>query len=351
MLHEGFSLAELVDGYSPESAALLRGIALVDGGEAWLAWAMGFPDRYRFSSHAEALEAIQSGLHGRPDIVLPRLGLAVGPARLLTLEPDDLDTLIKGEREGGSRAITAARTVLARHGLRIAADLERGNVWLAEAGVAGAIIFQTATLTDRIAILELATGDEGQERGELDREAAQFAAVESRTPAEFVDHVRLYRALAASGGKDVDTPARRQLRGRRTLEVLQPLVFKALDCPVSPSAAPDDVAATLATWLNLGRLLGVSRVSAGVRQIAALPDLDLGMADAALADYRARVSQAVQQARQPQEPYGDMPFLQAEVDQSGQIWTFRTCAAPGDPVVTLGQGAAGELWLESLDHG
>jgi hypothetical protein len=273
---------EQADGLSQTAQAVL---GLIDGGTAWVAWAIRASNaRYAFADENALVSGVQAGLHGRPLMFLPALGLTVGPARLMVLTPVQLTALAK--------AGAAARKALAGAGLLTAADLAAGDAWLAGQGGGEAAVFSGGDIGDRIALARLAAADTAE--AALGQEASAFALAEARTPAEFGDYRRLYLALAARPG--AATAAERQALARAGLDILLPWMFTALDCPSLPQPANLDAATqALLAWLRGGRRLGFASAAAGARQIAERTDFTPEAADvgALIAGYLGQASVAI----------------------------------------------------------
>jgi len=259
-----------IDGLS-EPARLVLG--LIDGGRQWFAWAIGNPRaRYGFDDEAALVAGVQSGLHASPLLLLPKIALIVGPARLMSFDPGDLRAVAEAESgEAGAPNAAKVARILAAEGLVTQSDLAGGPAFLAEIGVADAPVFQCPSFDDRLAIRDIAsesTAGDPKTRA-LQREAAAFALAQGRTPQEFADYYQAY--LAAAAGAARATPAARTALVRSAVETLLPLLFGALDCPRVDGlpAAPWQVGPVVDEWLMTGRIIGFARLSLAVQQVIA----------------------------------------------------------------------------------
>jgi hypothetical protein len=309
-------------------------LGLIDGGLAWVGWAIARQAAgYGFDDETALVQGVQEGLHGTGLMLLPALGLTVAPARLMALEPQQIKALAKGEAGGALKP--PVRKLLTEAGLLTAADLAIGTTWLAGQGVADAPLFQVLDLADRIALTELAAGDQA-ETG-LGKEASAFAVAEARAPAEFADYRRLYLALAARPG--TASAAERQALARQCLDILLPWMFTALDCPAIPMPpTPLAVADSLSHWLNGGQLLGFSRATAGARQICERTGFTPASegVGALIADYLRQASGVLAEGA-----------LSVSLGQDGRSMAGRAEGASGRAMVSV--NALGHLSLEDFE--
>ncbi|MCE4554585.1 hypothetical protein [Pelomonas cellulosilytica] len=270
-----------VASLSPEGRLSL---AFVDGGPEWLAWAaQDVASRYDFADETTLLGQVQLGLHASRLALLPNLELMVSPVKLMTLGLTDLRTLARAETGDGSAATVAqVAGILSAHQLAARRDLAAGAAWLSELGLADAPIFQAPDLDDRLALWQLAcmappTSDAAPA---LRQEAANFAAIQARTPLEFCDYFRTY--LARTAGLASASPQQRADAAAATLRVLLPLLFGTLDCPqLDGLPSPAQVEATISNWLARGKQVGFARLSQAVQQIVQHTHLQDDSVDAA----------------------------------------------------------------------
>lgn len=239
-------------------------LSCVDGGTEWLNHAILAGVRYAFEDELALVVAAQHGLHGAAPVLLPRLGLMVGAARLIAMSPADLQTL--RAVEAGQREADAApvRKLLATQQLLTAGDLANADALLKTLGVASAPLFQVLTLRERIALHDLKAelGEDGAPAAAAQKAAARFAVEWAYGPAEFTDYFRAYLALTTGKGALSDAKA------REALQALAPMLFDLLDCPaVSGLVAPQEAAQAVANWLDMGRHIGFPRLSRGVWQL------------------------------------------------------------------------------------
>lgn len=308
-------------------------LSCIDGGNEWLSYAIAAPSAYAFGDEMALVVAAQQGLHGTPLVLLPKLGLMVGAARLIALSSADLQALVAVEAGAEGADAAAAQSLLSTQGLSTAADLAGADALLKALGVAGAPLFQALSLGDRIALLGLKAelAAEGMPPAAAQKAAARFAADWAYSPAEFIDYFGAFLALTTSaaplGAEDA----------RGALATLAPLLFDTLDCPaVSGFVAPGELAAAVAAWIAAGRRLGFPRLSRGVWQLVvqggyrgetgpagqALVNAHLDQAQALLGGAtldRARIAQdggaASFTAREPRNP----GQAELQLDASGAI--------------------------------
>ncbi|GKT14918.1 hypothetical protein AVHY2522_06345 [Acidovorax sp. SUPP2522] len=249
-------------------------LAFVDGGPQWLDWAIASPGaHYHFPDETALLDGTQKGLHGSPMALLPGLGLAVSPVKLMTLGLSDLRTLALAEAGDASPAVVAqVQRVLQEHRLLTAADLRNAQAFLASLGVAGAPVFQCIDFMDWVALCELPGGSFGGPAPSqpLQSEAAKFGVDQARTPREFADYYRVYLHLAAHLPELAQaSAAQRSEAAQAALYALLPALLGALDGPVLSAVptSPAEVRMAVYNWLAMGRRIGFSRPSEGVRCI------------------------------------------------------------------------------------
>jgi hypothetical protein len=324
-----------------ESARLVLG--LIDHGPAWLDWAIADPvARYHFANEETLVAGVQTGLHADPLLLLPALGLLVGPPRLMALAPASLKILAAAERPRcGEVATTAALTVLADNGLYTQGGLANGATFLADL-VGPAPLFQCLSLNDRLALHALVATEAAAVPPPpmaLQRDAANFALAESRTPLEFGDYFQAYLTYVAAMEAGGDSPDVRAALVRAALSTLEPPLFGALDCPrVDGPGAQLEVADALDEWRMMGRRLGFSRQSQGAQQVityAGYSGQDLEEAEALVAAYLAG-AQALLASR---------PLGPGTLGQDGASWTFAVQSDSEQAIVAL--GADGIITLSS----
>src|SRR5690606_22817335 len=127
-----------VDELAPRTQTVL---ALIDGAERWLSWAMPSGGAvFRFADDAALATGIQQGLHGGPLLLLDRLQTLVHPRKLLSLDPEQLDQVLAFEGDDGDNAALAATLegVLGQNGIFGMSQLAGGRQLLAGTGTAEA---------------------------------------------------------------------------------------------------------------------------------------------------------------------------------------------------------------------
>jgi len=255
-----------------EVARLVLG--LIDGGAQWLDWAMtDVQTRYHFRDENALLAAVQSGVHGSPLMLLPRLGLLVSPAKLMTLSAADLRLLARVEMSGeGAASDTALKASLDANGIVTQQALADGVALSFQLGVGTAPVFQAMGLNEQLALLELqrdlATQQDVDPSSSFHKEAASFAAARAQNPFQFVDYFRtclVYWQVGTSSSTHTDGRADAMVAAMGTL---MPLTFVALDGPsVQDLSDPQGVIAAIQNCLMMGRSIGFSRSSLVLQQV------------------------------------------------------------------------------------
>jgi hypothetical protein len=247
-----------------ESARVVLG--LIQGGMEWLEWAIRHPRaRYHFVDECALVAAVQTGLHASPLMLLPAFDLTVGPARLMALDPDDLNILAWAKDDD-----KRVRMIRGDHALVTEAEFARDARILDEWGVGSRLVFQGMGLDDQLAIHALLHPEIPLPRSAEPEEAAEFAVGLAVNPPEFADYYRAYLQYLAASPRCPRRPKERMALVWDAVELLQPLLYDALDCPrVDGQAADWEVALAIEEWLMMGRRLGFSRLSRGVQQVIA----------------------------------------------------------------------------------
>ncbi|GKT21874.1 hypothetical protein [Acidovorax sp. SUPP3334] len=262
----------------PQSSTLSESaqvaLSLIDGGLQWLRWATTSPSaHYHFPDEAALVSDIQQGLHGSGLALLPGLGLTVSPAKLMTLELNDLRTLARVEAGDADPAVMVqGQRILREHRLLTATEFQKARAFLGSLGVAEAPVFQSIDFIDGVALCELPGFSVGGAvpSPALQAEAAAFAIRQAHTPREFVDYYRIYLHLANTlPGLLQATPAQRGTAAEVALQALLPALFGALESLSLMNAAVSsrEVSLAISNWLAQGRRLGFSRLSEGIRCI------------------------------------------------------------------------------------
>jgi len=249
-----------------ESARLV--LSLIEGGMEWLEWAIRHPRaRYHFSDERTLVAAVQAGLHGAALLLMPAVGLKAGPAKLMTLDPEDLCILVAARTED-----RRVKRILADHDLVTQAELARDRPLLEdklELGDPLPLVLQGMGFDDQLAIHALLWPEQPLPESAPPAEAAAFAIELAASPLEFADYYRAYlQYLAAAPPRPLGEQGR-MARVRDAIELLEPLLYDALDCPRIDGHAHWEVALAIDEWLLMGRRLGFSRLSRGAQQIIA----------------------------------------------------------------------------------
>lgn len=264
---------------SPESLSPLTRLVLafIDGGTEWVRWAVDNPASvYGFADETQLVDGVQQGLHVSNLVILPKLGVAIGASKLMSLGLPDLQLI--GQAEGGDdSALTQARVrqIWSSHSVSTNADVGAVEALLVKLGVNTATVFSTMDFNDRLSLMDLlrptaelapSSSDQTSEPS-IEGEAAAFAVEQSRTPLEFKDYYRFYLDCFAKFGADT-SKAQRATRANTALETLLTIGFGALDCPrVDGLLGPSAIARVVADWLAQGRQLGFARLSLVVQQV------------------------------------------------------------------------------------
>lgn len=238
-------------------------LSWIDGGPQWFEWAAGSPAAtHRFEDETAMLRAVQAGLHDSPLLLLPEIGLLVGPAKLMTLRLDDLRLLAHAGSHAEIQHLVqeVARIGEAEH-LFFYRDFDKADVMLAAMQVASAPLFRTRSLMEQVALVELER--DGVCTSPLAAEAAAFAVARAGTVRTFVDLVRTYLRLAET------VPGDRRVDGiDHLLTALRTVSFGALEGPrVQGLASLADIRAAVANWLQSARAIGFARTSLAIEQL------------------------------------------------------------------------------------
>ena len=314
-------------------------LGFIDGALDWLDWAIRDPNaRYRFEDESALVAGVQTGLHGSRLLLLPKAGLLVGPARLMTLALADLRTLKRGESGAGVAVAARVEEICAGYGLVTFPRLALGATFLRDMGVDADPLFQAIGFEDRLALHDLVDGRSGGEPPTLEaqKEAAAFAIGRARTPLEFADYYRAWLHYRGAAAKAPETEI------GDAVDALLPLLFPALDCPrVDGPVAAWEVVAAIDEWLTMGRRLGFPRLSHGVRQLIEHSDLaaeDIDEAPRIVAAYLAGAHALLQT--------GDL--VGDAVGQDGASRTFQVSSGDHQAVVAL--GADGMITLSAYSR-
>ncbi len=316
-------------------------LGLIHHGPAWLDWAVGAAGvPYEFATSEALVEGIQTGLHGSPLTVLPRLKLLVSPRKLLALDATSLSQICAWEQGGETPSlVTRVLGVLHRNYLWTQEDLAAGKLFLEEQGVATQPFFQVLSLLDELTLLELLSEPQtpfGRGVG-FAPEAAEFAAERAQSPREFVDYFQLYLATIEKLGTKNVAKERRLHRARGILEEILPLAEGALRCPAL--ARPPALAAlplVLRDWIAAGNVVGFARLSAAASQMYQESELRQQSGEEA-EKLLARYMTATQRFLLAAEPTLEVLF------QDGVTRAYRLQTATGDASLLL--DAAGDLTL------
>lgn len=293
-------------------------LQFIDGGKDWLKWAIeSHEHRYAFSDEGTMLDGVQQGLHGSRMTWLPRLGLQVGPIKLLSLGSSDLTALSHVEFEDETRlSHSEAQGVLARHRMLTNTELGASRAFLASIGAADAPLLQQLDFRESVALHQLA-GEVGMSTTGRDdlADAASFALLHARRPIEFADYFRFYQRVSAGGG----SREHRLTGATRALQRVLPILFGFLDGPQLPQLpSPEQVREAIAASLAANRQIGYARISLAAQQIAACFDND---PDLLLDDSRLREA-ARWQLRDAQEFLNEHPVSRGQLGQDGASVQF-----------------------------
>lgn len=300
------------------SQSCRRVLQFIDGGEQWLKWAIeSHEHRYAFSDEGTMLDGVQQGLHGSRMTWLPRIGLQIGPIKLLSLGSSDLDALRHIELGEETRlSHSEAQGVLARHRLLTNTELGASRAFLASIGAADAPLLQQLDFRESLALHQLA-GEVGMSTSGRDdlADAASFALVHARRPIEFADYFRFYQRVSAGGGGS----EQRLTRATRALQQVLPMLFGFLDGPqLSELPSPEQVREAIAASLAANRQIGYARISLAAQQMALCFDTDTDL----LQDDN-RLREAVRwQLRDAQQFLNEHPVARGQLGQDGASVLF-----------------------------
>lgn len=261
-----------------------RVLSLLDGGVPWVQWAMASTtQRYAFGDEGSLLDGVQQGLHGARMAWLPQAGLQIGPAKLLSLGQEDIDTLCRIEAgEDGHPLSLHFHDLLSRQALLTNTALQTYRPFLASIGVADAPLFLQLDFHESRALCQLASEQGTAMASDApSAEAAGFALANARRPIEFCDYYRFYRTAPHTA----DSAEQRRLDAMYTLQLLLPNLFEMLDgAQLTHLPAPEEVDQAINATLASGRTVGFARISLAAQQLSiGLPPAHLG--EQAVAEY------------------------------------------------------------------
>ncbi|PJL58834.1 hypothetical protein [Stenotrophomonas maltophilia] len=313
------------------SQSCRRVLQFIDGGEHWLRWAIeSHEHRYAFSDEGTMLDGVQQGLHGSRMTWLPRIGLQIGPIKLLSLTASDLDALRNIELGEETRlSHSEAQDVLARHRLLTNNELGAFRPFLASVGAADAPLLQQLDFRESVALHQLA-GEVGMTTAGRDdlADAARFALLHARRPIEFADYFRFYQHVSAGGGSS----EHRMSRATGALQQLLPMLFDFLDGPQLPQLpSPEQVREAIGASLAANRQIGYARISLAAQQMALCfdnsPDL--------LRDDHSLREAAQWQLRDAQEFLNEHPVSRGQLGQDGASVQFAIDGSRGQALIQV----------------
>ena len=243
-------------------------LSLIDGGHEWLQWAVRDPQvHYQFADESIFVQALQTGLHAMPLVLLPKVGLLVGPIKLMTMTPADLRLLIAAEQDQGWTGGAEIAALLDRYDLLAQDDLAAVRRRLDDMGVAAAPLFQAVGLNAQVALKGLCE-EYANVPSSTDRERAAFAVDRARAVPEFCDYYRLHDDCTRALKLDQASADTRRRAACTAIDTLRPLGFQLLDCPkVDGVVPPAKVQVAVREWLLTGRQMGFGRASLFVQQV------------------------------------------------------------------------------------
>lgn len=269
MVTVGGHLIRQMDALAPKAQTLL---ALIDGAERWLSWAMpaGVPG-FQFPDELALASGVQQGVHADALMLLSRLGVLVHPAKLWALDEQHLNQVLAYEEDDGENEVlrSSLKQVLNEHGILTQDDFEAGTQLLRQLGYAGSPVFQSLRLRDQSALADLVKHPPSPLA--LDREAQQqaaaFAVELAKTPREFCDlYAFFFEVARARPGELAGIAA----AARRARDRLAGPVQALLSCPViRPAPSAIELYALFDRWVDQQQLVGFSNVASALRQTAA----------------------------------------------------------------------------------
>lgn len=305
-------------------------LRLIDGGPAWLAWAIGSANvHYHYRDEASLLVGMQSGLHGSDLMLLRVLGVQLHPFKLLEMEPEDLSILTAAENEAPSNGAAAlqGKKTLAKYHLLSRSELNIGAEFLAQTEVADAPVFQGITLGDRIALFNLVDGasSELSLNQMIQKESAAFAIQRAQNAAEFVDYYQFYISCVSETDPAAKGAAARARKAETQLELIAPLLYGKLLCPAAQGVpTPDQINVILQNWVAAGNNLSFARLSQALAQVGQYANLKVASGESA----SKVIESYMEQARQCilQRPAGTVELTQDGLDRHYSYWNRQTHA-------------------------
>lgn len=262
-------------------------LEMIPSGSIWLDSVSAGKLRYTFQDEVELLSAIQTGLHGGPQILLRRNALMAHPCGLYRLTENELHNLWQAELSDAPNPIHKTLVTKARYDKHLWTDqdLAIGDTLLSETGVADEPIFTVKTLQDRLALFEHVNSKitENETDLELQKEASKFAVGLAQTALEYVDYVDFYIALADDPGTHTSVAAKRLRYAETIADCLFEPLLNTLWCPTfqpAPNAA--ELSAQIGEWsAKSGQWVGFPRLSASLVHMVKHADLQGATGNAA----------------------------------------------------------------------
>ncbi len=250
---------------SPETRITL---SIIDGGLAWLNWAMSDQQaRYDFKDETELVNSVQQGLHTSSLCHLPNLGLLVSPVKLMTLG-SSLPILAKAE--SGNilpDQDKQLKQLLIENNLRTHLVLADGLNLLKQLDVDQAYIFDALNFEDRLTLHNLYLWiSEAKADSDLQKEAAAFAVKQAFSCHEFCDYFQVYLSLSRQNPSL--NQEQRLEHANNCLTKLLPLLFGALDSTqTSGIPAPAEISPLVQRLSLMGKRLGFQNISSALLEI------------------------------------------------------------------------------------
>jgi len=255
---------------TPQAQSLLP---LVPGATDWLASIASTPIQYQFTSDLELVAGLNAGVHGDPMMLLRKLQVSAHPEALSGFAKDDIDSIVQVELGTGDNSVARMRVrrLLAAQQLLTESELQVGDEFPTQIGLATEPLFRSSSLAARIALFNLV--NEGVTEHALDTqlqtEAAAFAIQRSLNVFEFIDYYRFFMALLTEPSPDPTQAAKRARFAESTADSLADVSFDLLWAPTLESIPTTSaMPGVIAQWSERGFRLGFPRLSAALAHLA-----------------------------------------------------------------------------------
>lgn len=281
-----------LDSLDQLPASVLQVTSFIEGGLAWLSWAMGEPQsRFDFPNALSLVTEIQNGLHGEGLILVPEWELLIHPLALLSISDLGIEALCATLKEGSDNSVVQleADRALQTHGYFRQNQLAVVGTFLEQVGLSSAPLFQALTLNDQIAIYQSISNPAGpwSLQADFQKEAAAYASAYSSSPISFADLYAFYATLSLSQDFRKMAPAERARYAQGRSDAIAVALRNQMRAAVIGEVfVPEAVQNLLRAWFSAGNGLGFARVSEAVARLSENSQIAKASGDGLLSEVR-----------------------------------------------------------------